>query len=53
MRVTPITKLSIYIEETEEIEILYSVLYHIIDQHSESIKSLTLHLSLIRINTDG
>ena len=53
MRMKPIRKLSFYIDETEEVEILFSVLYHILDQHIISIKSLVIHFTRVKINKDG
>lgn len=53
MKVTPIRRLDISCEDTEEIEILYSVLYHILEQHESSIERLSVKFTRLTINFES
>lgn len=42
MKLTFIARLEIEVESVEDTEILYSVLYHILDKHQETLTSITI-----------
>lgn len=53
MKLKPIKILTVDCYEVEEIEILYSVLFHILERHSFSIEALKIRLNTLIINDES